>query len=60
MNGYNDNNTLGMNRYAVVKRKYRSRRLIKIWAMIMGVETLLLGAFTYLVFKIVTTMNVWC
>ena len=60
MNGYNDNNILGMNRYGAVKRKYRSKRLIKIWAMIMGVEVLLLGAFTYLVFKIVTTMNVWC
>ena len=60
MKGYNDNNTLGMNRYAVVKWKDRNKRLLKIWALIMGVEVLLLGAFTYLVFKIVTTMNVWC
>ena len=60
MNGYNDNNILGMNRYAVVKWKDRNKRLLKIWALIMGVEVLLLGAFTYLVFKIVTTMNVWC
>ena len=60
MNGYNDNNILGMNRYAVVKWKDRNKRLLKIWALIMGVEVLLLGAFTYLVFKIVTTMKVWC
>ena len=60
MNGYNDNNILGMNRYAVVKWKDRNKRLLKIWELIMGVEVLLLGAFTYLVFKIVTTMNVWC
>ena len=60
MNGYNDNNILGMNRYAVVKWKDRNKRLLKIWALIMGVEVLLLGAFTYLVFKILTTMNVWC
>ena len=60
MNGYNDNNILGMNRYGAVKWKEKHKRLYKIWALIMGVETLLLGAFTYLVFKIVTTMKVWC
>ena len=45
MKCYNDNNTLGMNRYAVVKFKDRNKRLLKIWAMIIGVEVLLLGAF---------------
>ena len=41
----------------VVKFKYRNKRLIKIWAMIMGVEIVLLAAFIYVVDQM---FSKWC
>ena len=41
----------------VVKFKHRNKRLIKIWAMIMGVEIVLLAAFIYVVDQM---FSKWC
>ena len=41
----------------VVKFKHRNKRLVKIWAMIMGVEIVLLAAFIYVVDQM---FSKWC
>ena len=42
---------------AAVKFKHRNKRLIKIWAMIVGVEIVLLAAFIYVVDQM---FSKWC
>ena len=46
--------------YEILKFKDRNKRLLKIWAMIIGVEVLLLGAFCFVVYKFVMMSNIWC
>ena len=41
----------------VVKFEHRNKRLVKIWAMIMGVEIVLLEAFIYVVDQMCSK---WC
>ena len=44
----------------VVKFKYRNKRLLKVWSMIMGVEIIILGTFLSFAYKLVFMSNIWC